>query len=148
MLSIAFLIWIFYYRRGNGTMLWVPRPFARFLSERTKSAKSGAEAFSLGLSSVFGELLFIIAPLSISALVILQLPNEWSIFGALTYVIVSLLSLIIVWILVGSGHNLSKFQKWREANKHFLQFAAGAGLIALGLFVYVEQIVSHILIGV
>lgn len=147
MFGIAILIWIFYYRRENGTMLWIPRSFARFLSERTKSAKSGAEAFSLGLSSVLAELLFIIAPISISALVILQLPGYWSIIGSFIYIAVSLLSLIIVWALIGSGHNLSNFQKWREANKYFLQFSAGAGLIALGLFIYVNQIISCIYPG-
>ncbi len=147
MFGIAVLIWVFYYRRGNGTMLWIPRSFARFLSERTKSAKIGAEAFSLGLSSVFGELLFIIAPISISALTIVQLPDNWPLIGGFVYVFISLSSLIVIWALVGSGHNLSKFQKWRETNKYFLQFAAGAGLIALALFVYVNQIISSIVIG-
>lgn len=147
MFGIAILIWVFYYRRGNGTMLWVPRSFARFLSERTKSARIGAEAFSLGLSSVFGELLFIIAPIFISSLVILQLPEYWALVGGLIYIVISLSSLLVIWVLVGSGHNLSKFQKWRETNKYFLQFAAGAGLIALGLFIYVNQIISHVIIG-
>lgn len=148
MFGIAVLIWIFYYRRGKGTMLWIPRSFARFLSDRTKSAKSGAEAFSLGLSSVLAEMLFIIAPISISALVILQLPDYWSIIGSFIYIIVSLLSLITVWVLIGSGHNLSSFQKWRESNKYFLQFAAGTGLVALALFVYVNQIISCLYPGV
>jgi hypothetical protein len=34
---------------------------------------------------------------------------------------------------------LSRIQRWREANKHFLQFAAGSGLLILGFFVYVNE---------
>jgi len=148
MFGIAALVWIFYYRRAKGTMLWIPRSFAKFLSDRTKTVKSGPEAFSLGLSSVFIELLFIIAPILISALTIVQLPDNWSILGAVIYILISSSSLTSVLFVVGSNKSLSSLQKWREKNKYFLQFAAGAGLIALGLFVYVNQIISHISIGV
>lgn len=147
MFAIAILIWIFYYRRQKGTMLWVPRSFARMLSDRTKNTRSGAEAFSLGLTSVFIELLFIFVPILVASLAILQLPDYWSVFGGLLYIFISSTSLIAVAIIVYGGYNLSNFQKWRETNKYFLQFAAGAGLIALSLFVYVNQIISHISIG-
>jgi hypothetical protein len=45
-------------------------------------------------------------------------------------------------VLIGSGHSLSRIQRWREANKHFLQFAAGAGLIVLGGYLYVNEVVT------
>jgi len=142
LVGVAISVWLFYYRREKGTTLWIPRGAADYLTQRTKSTKLSAEAFGLGLSSVIGEILFIIAPLLMAALVLIQLPPVWQLVGIAIYVLVSLLSLLIVWVLIGSGHNLGKIQNWRESNKYFLQFAAGTGLIVLSFFVYVTEILG------
>lgn len=142
LLGLGVAVWTFYYRREKGTSLWLPRNMARYLGERTKATTRSAEAFGLGLSSVIAEFIFILAPMVISALVLIRLEPMWQIIGIATYTIVSLLSLFIVAGLVGSGHKLSRIQKWRENNKRFLQFAAGSGLIILGFYVYVDQIIA------
>lgn len=145
--GIAFAIWMFYYRREKGTTLWIPRNVAEYLIDRTKSTKQTAESFGLGLVSVAGEILFIIAPLFIGALVLTQLPPMWHLVGIAIYAIISLSPLIIVWSLIGGGHKISRIQKWREENKYFLQFAAGAGLLVLGFFVYVNVIFGNFIGG-
>lgn len=142
LIGLGIAVWSFYYRREKGTSLWLPRGVAHYLSDRTKATKSSAEAFSLGLTSVAGELVFIIAPLLVSALVLISLPPLWQLAGIGIYTLVSLLSLLLVNGLIGSGHKLSRIQKWRENNKRFLQFAAGSGLLILGFYVYVNQIVA------
>src|SRR5680860_143115 len=76
-IGVAISVWLFYYRREKGTTLWVPRALIGYLIDRTKSTKISAEAFGLGLSSVIGEILFIIAPLAMAALVLIQLPPTW-----------------------------------------------------------------------
>lgn len=135
-------VWIFYYRKDVGTTLWLPRGIARYLSERTKATRQTAEAFSLGLSSVIGEIIFILAPLLVSALVLMRLEPLWQIAGIGLYTAISLLSLFIVYSLVGSGHTLGGIQKWRESNKRFLQFSAGSGLLVLGFYIYVTQVIT------
>lgn len=142
LLGLGIAVWAFYYRRTPGTSSWLPRGVARYLSDRTKATKQSAEAFGLGLSSVVAELIFIIAPVIISALTLIRLSPLWQIAGLALYTLISLLSLFIVYVLVGSGHKLSRIQKWREDNKRFLQFAAGSGLIILGFYVYVDQVVT------
>lgn len=142
LLGLGIAVWAFYYRRETGTSLWLPRGMARYLSNRTKATKASAEAFNLGLGSVLAEILFILAPVAVSALVLIQLPTAWQFAGIGLYLAISLLSLIIVWALIGSGHKLSQIQKWREDNKRFLQFAAGSGLIVLGFYVYVEHVAA------
>ena len=142
LVGVGLAVWFFYYRRDKGTTLWIPRAFARHLSDRSKATKHGVEAFSLGLTSVISELLFIGAPLLISALVLIELPGAWQLLGIGIYAVVSLLTLFSVWVLIGSGHRLSDIQKWRERNKHFLQFAAGGALLVLGFFVYVFKLMS------
>lgn len=144
MIGAGVAVWAFYYRHQKGTTLWIPRAVARYLSDRTKATDQAAEAFALGMMSVIGELLFIFAPLLISALVLVQLSGFWQIIGIIMYAVLSLLTLLSVWVSIGSGHKLSEIQRWREANKHFLQFAAGAGLIILGIFTYVYEILGRI----
>lgn len=147
LMGVGIAVWAFYYRRDKGTTLWVPRAFARHLSARSKATKDSTEAFSLGLTAVISELMFILAPLAISALVLLQLPQPWQAFGIVIYATVSLLTLISIWVLISTGNRLTDVQRWREKNKHFLQFAAGGALIVLGCFVYVSKIVAD-MVGV
>lgn len=142
LLGLGVAVWAFYYRREKGTSLWLPRGLARYLADRAKATKQGSEAFGLGLSSVIAEIIFILAPIAIASLVLVQLEPTLQLAGIGLYTFVSLLSLLIVNGLIGSGHRLSRIQKWREDNKRFLQFVSGSGLLILGFYVYVDQIVS------
>jgi len=135
-------VWIFYYRREQGTALWIPRGMARYLSDRTKAAKQTGEAFGLGVSSVLAELLFSFAPLLVSAIILAQLAPSLQLVGILLYAVLSLLPLLIILGLVGSGHKISRIQRWREENKSFLQFIAGGGLVVLGFYLYVDQVLT------
>ncbi len=147
-IGVGLSVWLFYFQPGGGTSLWVPRPFAHYLTERTKSTRSGAEAFSLGLSSVFGELLFICAPILMAAVIISTLPTIWQFTSIGLYGLISLSSLGIVWVLISSGHKISRIQKWREDNKRFLQFSAGAGLVIIALFVFINEVMTSYVAGV
>ncbi len=142
LLGLGIAVWAFYYRREPGTSLWLPRSVARYLGDRTKATTQTAEAFGLGLVSVISEFLFILAPIVVSSLVLVQLEPVWQLVGIGLYTFISLLSLLIVNGLIGSGHKLSRIQKWREDNKYFLQFAAGSGLIILGFYLYVDQLLT------
>ncbi len=138
--GIGIAIWLFYYRRQNGTSLWLPRSFAKHLHDRTKATRHSTEAFSLGLVSGIAELVFTIAPLLITALILLELPTLWQLAGLALYTLLASLSVIATALLVGGGHSLGRIQKWREQHKLFLQFIAGSALMALGFYLYVEQI--------
>lgn len=144
LVGVGVAVWFFYYRKDKGTSLWIPRSLARHLSERSKATEHTAEAFSLGLTSVISELLFIGAPMIVSGLVLIHLPGMWQLIGIAIYALVSLLPLLSVWVLIGSGHKLSDIQRWRENNKKFLQFAAGSALAVLGFFVYVCKILTDV----
>jgi len=140
--GLGVAVWVFYYRRGQGTSLWLPRGLAHYLNNRSKATRHSAEAFSLGLSSVVGELLFIIAPVIVASLALITLEPYFQLIGVLLYTGISLLSLLTTFILVGSGHKISRIQKWRENNKRFLQFTAGGGLLVLGFYIYVDQVIG------
>jgi hypothetical protein len=141
--GIGVAVWLFYFRREKGTKLWIPRPLADHLIDRSKATKHTAEAYSLGLTSIVAELVFIVPSMFISALVLLQLPSAWQLLGIALYVIISLSSLVVVSTLISGGYSISKLQQWREDNKNFLQFAAGSALLALGFFVYISKVVAE-----
>lgn len=142
-IGVGIAVWAFYYRhRQSGTVLWLPRPFARFLEERARRTKYAAESFSLGLSSIVAELLFCCAPIIITALVLMTLPAPLQLAGIALYACIASLPLIIIYVLIGGGHSLAKIQRWRETNKRFLQFAAGSALLILGTYLYVDTVLT------
>lgn len=56
---LTLLMWLFYYRWGKGSELWIPRVVARFIDGRAKATNNRVEAFSLGLLTCFAELPFL-----------------------------------------------------------------------------------------
>ncbi len=145
-IAVGIAVWLFYYRERRGTILWIPRSFADFLASRSKHSKNTAEAFGLGMTSVFAEIVFVFVPIIIAALVLTELPYDLQLVGILAYAFVSIAPLLFVGLRIANGHKLSHIQKWRETNKHFLQFAAGSGLLVLGMYVYVERVMNVVLV--
>lgn len=139
---VALAVWVFYYRRTDGTSLWLPRPLARFLHERIQATSLSAEAFSLGLTGVIAEIVFLIAPAIAASLAIVSLPPVWQVPAVILYILIASAGMIVVSILLGSGRKLSHIQEWRESNKRFLQFVSGCGLLVLSAYVYVNQVVA------
>ena len=149
MVGLGVATWAFYYRRGDGTSLWLPRNFAHYLNGRTKQTKSPTEAFGLGMTSVIAELLFIAGPLIAASLAIITLPNVWwQLASVLIYIIIAILPLLIVFVLVGSGHSVARIQQWREKHKRFIQFVAGGSLIILAAFLFVDRLLGIDLYGI
>ena len=141
--GVGIAVWSFYYRhRRKGTVLWIPRPMASYLEKRARHTTHSAESFSLGLSSVIGELLFSCAPVITTSLLLITLPAPLQIGGLVLYVFIASLPLLVIYLLIGGGHSLAKIQRWREANKRFLQFTAGSALLILGAYLYVDTVFS------
>lgn len=147
-MGVGLSIWIFYYRfNRQGTMLWIPRGFANFLSKRTRQTNHSAEAFSLGVTGTLSEIPFSFAPLAIGSLLLLRLDPGWQLAGVGLYAIIAILPLLTVGALIGGGHKLSTIQQWRESNKRFLQFVAGGILIVLGMYIYVDHVIATAALG-
>lgn len=140
LITLGLATWVGYYRRRSGTTLWLPRSLAQFLARRSRATRSSAESLSLGLSSVIAELLFIIGPVTAAGFAILSLPSRtWQIGGLGLYLFLSLLPLIVIVTLIGGGTTIAHIQRWREASKYFLQFAAGGCLIILATFLLIDR---------
>lgn len=129
-----------YYRSGKGTQLWLPRPIADYLLERSRKTKRGVEAFALGAVTVIGELPFIVAPLLLVALSIAgRSTGVW--FGwSFVYAAAAALPLVFITMYLTSGHSVAHIQRWREQNKRFLQWTSTIALLLLTVYLTLLQI--------
>lgn len=148
MAGLGVITWAFYYRKGRGTSLWLPRGFANYLTKRTKRTSSRAEGFALGMTSVVAELIFIVTPALAASLAIITLPDlPLRLTATALYVFISILPLLIIIGLVGSGANIAHCQQWRESHKHFLQFVSGGSLLVLAGFLFVDRVIGVVSYG-
>ena len=137
---VALLMVLFYYRRGRGTRLWLPRPAADYITSRAKRTKSSVEAFSLGMTTAVTELPFAIAPLAIVALAFQGFSNDQWVRLAISYALAVTLPLMFVAVYLSSGHKISSVQAWRENAKEFLNWTSAAALLLLTLYLVVLRI--------
>lgn len=140
--AIGVIVLLFYYREGRGTVLWLPRSIAKFLQNRTSKTSLSIESFSLGIMTVVAELPFILAPMAIVAMTLQGHTSGFRLLALAAYGIIAVLPLLLIVWLVGGGTKISRIQKWREANKGFLQFAAGAGLIVVSAYIFVTYCIG------
>lgn len=136
---IALLVVIFYYRRGKGTQLWLPRSAAAYVTGRAKRTKSVTEAFGLGLTTAVTELPFALAPLLIVGFTFQGfMATHWLALAVLYGLAVSF-PLVFVALYLSSGHTISAVQRWREGAKGYLKWTSAATLLLLCLYVAVLQ---------
>ena len=140
MIVTGVAVWLFYFRPGSGTALWVPRAMADFLARRSKKTSSNAEAFALGMASVAGELVFLVGPLTVTAISVALMPTSIQIAGIGLYFLVAVLPLVIIFTAIKNRFKIIKIQKWREENKKFIQFIAGSAMVILGFYIYATEI--------
>lgn len=130
---------LFYYRRGRGTRLWLPRGAAAYITGRAKRTKSGVEAFSLGMMTAVAELPFALAPLAIVALALQAFsPDSWFQLS-IGYAAAVVTPLVFVALYLSSGHTISSVQRWREEAKVFLSWTSAGALLLLTLYLAVWQ---------
>jgi len=127
---------LFYYRRGKGTMLWLPRGFIEFASSRAKKTRNSFEAFAIGSAMVVAELPFLLAPLVLIAFLLHGAPGNQHLLAIAGYSVLACLPLLIMTSLISGGHKISSLQRWRENNKVFLRWSSGLVLILLGVYIY------------
>lgn len=134
-LASALVMWLFYYRRGRNTELWLPRSFTRFIQRRAKTTNDNIESFSLGMLSSFAEMPLSIALYFVVANCILNLSAQYQIIAVIGYTIMSIIPLLVLKLRVRTGQNVVEVQKWRVRNKAFARIISGSGFLVLAAFV-------------
>ena len=127
--ALAIIMWLFYYRNGYSTELWLPKSVARFIDRRAKATSSNTEAFSLGILSCFAEMPFELSPIYQALMIAI-------------YTIIAISPLVALRFVIRSGRTLADIQRWRLRNKTFLRIISGCGFLSLGIFIFAFQILG------
>ena len=142
LMVLALAMWIFYYRRGDSTELWVPGVVAEFIDGRAKKTNNNTEAFSLGVLSALLELPMSLALFVLAADSVLEIPVLWQLLMILLYTLISIAPLVILKLSIRSGKTVTDIQKWRVKNKNFLRIMSGVGYLVLAGFVFAFKVLG------
>ena len=142
LVALTLCIWLFYYRTGRSTELWLPKPIAKYIVKRAKQTDSNIEAFALGLLASFAETPFFIVLMLITADSLLKLSMPLQIAMFLIYTVIALLPLVILRLAVRHGKTVVEIQKWRLKNKNFLKALSGTLFITLAIFLLAFRIIQ------
>lgn len=117
----AIIIFLFYYRRGKTTELFIPRRTAKTISTNSRKAKSRSDAIALGLFSNIPELIFTFPLYIISSVILLDTTAIPRALIIILYVLVSTIPLFAIRILYRTGHNLANITRLRAKLKPFFK---------------------------
>lgn len=126
----------FYFRKGEGTRLYVSRRTVRILTKRARETKSLSDAFVLGMVASTVELVFLLPVYFAVVIEAGKFYDHVARAGILIIVgLAGVLPLILESILFRSGLNLVDVQKIRARNKHFCRIMLGVCYITLAVLV-------------
>ncbi len=142
LVALAVIVWIFYYKRGKSTELWLPRTVARFIDKRAKETNSNTEAFSLGGLTSLAEMPFTLVLFIVAANSILKLSGVWQLFGVLLYTVITIVPAVILRLAVRKGETITSIQRWRVQHKTFMRVISGVGFLVLGMFLFAFEVLG------
>lgn len=142
LVALAAASWMFYYRRGRSTELWLPRSVARFIDKRAKLTNSNTEAFSLGLLTSLAEMPFTLILLVVAANSILDLPYLHQLLAVTGYTIIAILPSVILRLAIRKGQTVVDIQRWRVKHKTFFRVLTGVGFLVLAFFIFSFEVLS------
>ncbi len=140
--AVALVMWLFYYRRGNTTELWLPKSVGGVVDSQAKSVKNNTEAFFLGTLTCFAELPISIIVFTIAANSILSLSFNYQLLGVAIFAVIAVLPLIVLRIAIRSGRTVVDIQKWRVRNKKFLRIVAGFAFLVLAMYIFTFKVLA------
>lgn len=142
LVALAIASWMFYYRRGRSTELWLPRSVARFIDKRAKLTNSNTEAFSLGLLTSLAEMPFTLILLVVAANSVLNLPYLHQLIAVAGYTIIAILPSVILRLAIRKGQTVVDIQRWRVKHKTFFRVLTGVGFLVLAFFIFSFEVLS------
>ena len=142
LLSLAMVVWGFYYRLGKNTELWLPRVIAKFIDSRAKVTNSNTEAFSLGALTGFAEMPFSLVLMVVAANNVLALSFLHQLLGIALYTIIVIMPFVVLRVTIRNGQTVVDIQKWRVKNKIFFRILSGVSFAVLALFILAFEVMG------
>lgn len=126
-----------YFRKGQGTKLFISRRLAKEFDYKAKMVKTRSDAFILGFISSLPELIFSFPVYTIAILEIMQIGDLAIIRAVLSlcFILIKIAPLIAIHITMDRGYNLVNIQKTRVNNKQFIRFFTSLTYILIGILI-------------
>ncbi len=124
---------LFYYRKGRSTALFIPRKVANGISVHAKKAKNRSDCILLGALSGFFELFFTLPLVLICASVLMNFDTTLRVILITIYIILSVLPLFIIHIAFHSGRNLADIQRFRVKIKPLVKIILSFSFLTIAL---------------
>ena len=140
-LGIAFFC--FYFRRGNGTRLFITRKTASNFEKKASLVKTNSDAFVLGLTSGIPELIFTF-PLYLIVFIEITRYYIFSIscsFIFILFIFLTITPLFFVYTYFKIGNNLANYLRKRASNKTFFRFFVPILYFILALLIIFFRII-------
>ena len=120
-IALAIASLFFYFRRGDGTRLFIPRKIAACYNAHAKNAKTRSDAFCLGALSGIPELLLTLPLYIVTSGEILKMSSSHPGSSLLTilYIVIPIIPLFIMRFNYHHGNNLADIERSRVRNKIF-----------------------------
>lgn len=127
----------FYYRKGAGSRLFIPRAIAHSLNRYAKKAKTRSDAFTLGALCGTYELPFTLPLYFITAVEIMEMNTEYysSYLLTLFYILAPIVPLLIVRWTFRAHHNLAELARARVRDKNFIRFILAFSYITIAILI-------------
>ena len=139
-IALGILYFIFYFRKGKGTELFISRKCAKSFQKKILGIKERSDAFVLGLVSVLPEMIFTLPVYIVLALKIMMIDESAFARAGLIIltVLITLLPLAIIRVGLDFGHNLANIQRFRVKNKTFLRIVISILYIIMAVLIMME----------
>ena len=137
LIALGIVSFFFYYRRGTGTKLFIPRKYAEALDLSAKSAKTRSDAFMLGALAGTCELFFTLPLYIVTCIEIMRMGSEGFASNLLTviYILTPVIPLFFIRWKFQSGFNLADIQKSRVHDKIFTRFILAFSYILIAILI-------------
>ena len=138
LVALGIITFFFYYRKGDGSKLFIPRSFAKNIDLRARSVKTRSDAFVMGVLAPFPELIFTL-PLYIIATICIMEVGETAIIRAGLVSLFVFFTIIpnLLYYLISSHHNLATYIKFRFKNKTFFRIFISILYFILAIFIMI-----------
>lgn len=137
LIALGIISFFFYYRRGSGTKLFIPRRYATALDLSARSAKNRSDAFMLGALSGTCELVFTLPLYLVTCVEIMKMDAAGFSSNLLTiiYILTPVIPLFFIRWKFQSGHNLADVQRSREHDKNFTRLILSFCYITIAILI-------------
>lgn len=136
---LGLFLLIFYYRKSEGTELFLSRKMAKNITGRARSAKKASDVFALGMTSGIFELVFTLPVYIVVILEIINFESDNVLYQPLLFFSFVIFSMMSTFATRGQFYrqrkNLAEIVRMRKKNKTFYRIMLGTSFILLAVFI-------------